>query len=285
MDEVVERVAGGVAVEMHAETRGLGLRAVGADVLLTERPDPIQRRHVGRAEDPLLGGRVEVSLLLRVRFVREPDHQLAALHRDRRLLRELEAPLLARRLLHVAMLAFGGIDEPEMHAHRVRGVFRSQAERVVAQILAGLDVILIRVGPVEFHFLALVRDGVHAGLVHALREEIAFGVVAAEEGVQVVVDLGLERVQVHSILSQPGAQLLDLGERLWIGTQPLCLLNSLRQLPLDCRLVGRLVLRERRLHLGQQILLQELRHLRALGVHHAVEAEVQVGLIELEQLL
>jgi hypothetical protein len=32
-------------------------------------------------------------------------------------------------------------------------------------------------------------------------------------------------------------------------------------------------------------LIEELRHLGALGVHDAVEAEVQIGLVELEQLL
>ena len=44
-------------------------------------------------------------------------------------------------------------------------------------------------------------------------------------------------------------------------------------------------MRERVLHLWQQIAFQELRHLVGLGVHDAIEAEVQVGLVELEQLL
>ena len=64
-----------------------------------------------------------------------------------------------------------------------------------------------------------------------------------------------------------------------------CLLDDLGQLLLDLGLVGGLVLAERRLHLRQQILVEELRHLGALGVHDAVEAEVQVGLVELEQFL
>jgi hypothetical protein len=42
---------------------------------------------------------------------------------------------------------------------------------------------------VEFDLLALVGDGIDAGLVDALGEEIALGVVAAEEAVEVVVDL------------------------------------------------------------------------------------------------
>ena len=60
--------------------------------------------------------------------------------------------------------------------------------------------------------------------------------------------------------------------------------DDLGQLLLDLGLVGGLVLRERRLHLRQQVLVEELRHLGALGVHDAVEAEVQIGLVELEQL-
>ncbi len=60
--------------------------------------------------------------------------------------------------------------------------------------------------------------------------------------------------------------------------------DDLGQLLLDLSLVGGLVLAERRLHLRQQVLVEELRHLGALGVHDAVKAEVQVGLVELEQL-
>ncbi|MDP1901901.1 MAG: hypothetical protein Q8K96_15815, partial [Rubrivivax sp.] len=46
-----------------------------------------------------------------------------------------------------------------------------------------------------------------------------------------------------------------------------------------------LVERESSLYLRQQVLLQELGDLGALGVHDAIEAEVEVGLVELEQLL
>jgi hypothetical protein len=42
-----------------------------------------------------------------------------------------------------------------------------ELERVVAQVLAGLDVVLIVVGPVELDLLALVGDGVDALLVAA----------------------------------------------------------------------------------------------------------------------
>ena len=194
--------------------------------------------------------------------------------------------VLALGGLHVAVLALGGIRQPEVHAHRLLVVVRPQAEGVVAQVLAGLDVVLVLVGPVERDLLALVGDGVDARLVDALGEEVALGVVAAEEAEQVVVDLALQRAHVHGVALEPGAQVLDLGRRLGVHAQrPRCLLDGLGQLLLDLGLVGGLVLAERRLHLRQQVLVEELRHLGALGVHDAVEAEVQVGLVELEQLL
>ena len=45
----------------------------------------------------------------------------------------------------------------------------------------------------ECDLLALVGDGVDAGLVDTFCEEVAFGVIASEEAVQVVVDFALQR--------------------------------------------------------------------------------------------
>ena len=129
----------------------------------------------------------------------------------------------------------------------------------------------------KLDLLSLVGDGIDARPVHTLGQEIALGVVAAEEGIQVVVDLGLKRIQVHRVLCEPGAQLLDLGECVRIGTQRARLLDRLRQILLDRHLVCGLVLREGRLHLRQEVSFQELAYVGALGMHHAVEAEVQIG--------
>lgn len=38
-------------------------------------------------------------------------------------------------------------------------------------------------------------------------------------------------------------------------------------------------------HLRQQVLVEELCHLGALGMHDAIETEIEIGLVELEQLL
>ena len=63
------------------------------------------------------------------------------------------------------------------------------------------------------------------------------------------------------------------------------LLDGFGELLLQFRLIRGLVEAECLLHLRQQILVEELRHLRALGVHDSIEAEIEIGLIELEQLL
>ena len=48
VDEVVEGVARGVAVEVHAQPRVVGLGAVGADVLGAQLADPLGKRRIGR---------------------------------------------------------------------------------------------------------------------------------------------------------------------------------------------------------------------------------------------
>ena len=102
------------------------------------------------------------------------------------------------------MLALGGVRQAEVHAHRVLVVVRPQAESVVAQVLAGLDVVLVLVGPVERDFLALVGDGIDTRLIDALGEEVALGVIATEEAEEVVVDLALQRPQVHGVVLRSG---------------------------------------------------------------------------------
>src|SRR5690606_28345589 len=73
--------------------------------------------------------------------------------------------------------------------------------------------------------------------------------------------VGVRRAVLHSLLS-----------RRLIGRPRLC----------DARLVG---LAKCLANDAQQVLLEKLRHLAGLRMHDAIEAEVQVGLVELEQLL
>jgi hypothetical protein len=68
-----------------------------------------------------------------------------------------------------------------------------------------------------------------------------------------------------------------------VHTRGLDASDYLGQFFLDLGLVRRLVQRECGLHLRQQVLLQELGDLGALGMHDPIEAEVEVRLVELEQ--
>ena len=89
--------------------------------------------------------------------------------------------------LDVVLLDVGSF-QPEVHRYAVRGL-----PVVVVEVLGGLDVVLVAVGPVEIDLLAVVGDGVPLiAAVAALRDEVAVLVVAAEKGVEVVVDVGLD---------------------------------------------------------------------------------------------
>ena len=137
----------------------------------------------------------------------------------------------------------------------------------------------------EFDFFAFVGDRVDTRPIDALGQEVAFRIVAAEETEQMVVDLVLKPADIDRVVGQLGTQILDLRKRLGIGAEALRLLDRLGELLLQLRLVGGLVEAECLLHLREQVLVEKLRHLRALGVHDAVEAEIEIGLVELEQLL
>ena len=99
-----------------------------------------------------------------------------------------------------------------------------------------------------------------------------------------VVDLGFQRIQIHGVFGKPRAQIPNLGGSVRvrsIGPYPP---DGFVELLFDGRLVRRLVLRQSRLHLRQQVPFQKLRHLGALRVHDAIEPEVQIRPVELEQL-
>ena len=62
-------------------------------------------------------------------------------------------------------------------------------KRIIAEMLASLDVVLVAIGPMEMHFFAVVRNGVALAFgIPTLGDEIAILVVAAKEGVQVIED-------------------------------------------------------------------------------------------------
>jgi len=201
------------------------------------------------------------------------------------------------------VLGHGRLDQNEPHAKGpAEGLDR---EGVVLQRLGGLDVVHVACGPVEEDLLAVVGHGVGlGGPVAAAGDEVAVLVVAGEEVVQVVEDLGLAGlgglggletpalflVCVHKTLDDldgAGAVLLpDLAG----GTEGVggnLLLDLLRK-GLDLALQGGPLLTceggEGLVHLTGQLLAQERLYLAALQVQQAVDAEVQVRAVELEHL-
>jgi hypothetical protein len=74
-----------------------------------------------------------------------------------------------------------------VHGHAAGGL-----PGVIGEVLGGLDVVLFVVGPVERDLLAVVGDGVAFLFgVAPLGDEVAVLPVAAEEGIEVIVDGGL----------------------------------------------------------------------------------------------
>jgi len=62
-------------------------------------------------------------------------------------------------------------------------------------VFSGFDIVLVVVRPVEVDFLAVVGDGVaFAFRVASLGDEVAVLPIAAEKGVEVVVDGGFHRL-------------------------------------------------------------------------------------------
>ena len=198
--------------------------------------------------------------------------------------RQHKHTILALNLFDRAVFALRRINQLEMDPHLVRRVVRPQQKRVVAQGLVGLDVVLVSIRPVELDLLTFVRNRIHALAVHAVAEEVAVGVIPPEEVVEVVIDLDFETADVHGIC-QPLAKRFHLRQRLGIGPQALRLLKCLLQFLLNLGPIGRAILRKRLTHLRQQILFQKRRNLRTPGVHNPIHAEVEVGPVELEQLL
>ncbi|OQB98391.1 MAG: hypothetical protein BWX81_00469 [Spirochaetes bacterium ADurb.Bin110] len=173
-----------------------------------------------------------------------------------------------------------------MHAHRIGRILWAQSERIVPQILTCFDVILIVIGPVELNLFAFVRDGIHARFVDPLGKKITFRIVAPEKAIQMVVHLALERTRVYRNSVELLFEFFDLGRFLRIGkTEFFCLLDGAPTLGLKLAFISSLILRKGCLNLRQKVLVQELCHFCALGVHNAINTKVEVRLIELEKFL
>ena len=111
----------------------------------------------------------------------ETDDQVAVLDTDGISTGQHEPALLAVGLFDVVLLVVGGGD---LEPHPPRCSLGIDREGVGGVVLSGLDVVLVGVGPVQLHLLAVVGDQVGRtapGGVATLGDEVALAVVAAEE--------------------------------------------------------------------------------------------------------
>lgn len=303
VNEEVAGVFGGVAVEV------VGQAACVALFLRVGFGQARAQRGVGEGgQDGGVGGVEELGLL-----VAAGDGgafglgERAVFHRDDEGGRGLiPGDGLVGGVDEVAVVAFdvvaGDVDFGEAH---VDGGFVGQAlgggkgEAVVVEVDAGLDVVLVEVGPMEVHFLAVVGDGVFVGAaVAALGDEVAVLVVAGEEGVEVVVDggfgvLGDEGVVEHRLGGEVGFAKGGIGEvvRQGVAVEGIGTEHS------DQVLAG---FGKGGLGLGvglggdvgqaggdgvEEVVLDEAGDLGAFLVHHGIEAEVEVGAVELEEFV
>ena len=93
------------------------------------------------------------------------------------ILRKEHEGALAVLVLFVIVLLRSSVHQAEMDSDPVEN------EGVIFEILAGFDVVLILICPVELYFLALVGDSVHAFLVPTLGNKISILIVPVEEGI------------------------------------------------------------------------------------------------------
>ena len=214
------------------------------------------------------------------RTVLEADNQLAAVLGDE-VVGQNKMPLLAVRFLDGVFLVVG---RRYLESHALFAA--ADGENIRRIILGGLDVILVRVCPVQFDFLAVIRNriGVFArAFVSAQRHKIAFVVVAGKEVAQMVVGVGLGLLVGFGGFDL-GVQFLNFGGLLGVKTQFPCAFGRLFERIFEQGGVGLRDVAQRLGNLRQEVVFQKRADFGALVRHDAVQAEVQVTTVELKQL-
>ena len=171
--------------------------------------------------------------------------------------------------------------------------------RVVPEVLRGLHVVLVAIRPVEVDFLAVVGDDVGVlPRVAPLRDKVAVLVVAAKERVEVVVDVAADvagRFRVAGPLS-PQHVLLPVQASSWyLTSSPLGAIASPPKYSIIwSRTSSNFSARPASVSMapwghglldgGGELPVDVAVDDLPLVVHDAVDAEVQVGAVELEEL-
>ena len=188
-----------------------------------------------------------------------------------------------------------GVGQAKVDSHAAGGL-----PVVVAEVLVGLDVVLVAVGPVEIDLFAVVGNGVAVvAPVAALGDEVPFFVVTAEESMEMVVDSSFDGVAAAIAIGS-----LDLSFQVFFADGQLVVslckiamvVNSVftQSCPDSLRhffefgrglgLLGQRTPSQFGGDEGGELFIYELLYRVPLVVHDAVDTEVQVGAVELEQL-
>ena len=173
-------------------------------------------------------------------------------------------------------------------AVKAQGLCQVKAE--IVQVFAALDVVLVFVGPVQVHLAPVVGHAVGRGAavvfagVVALAQKVAVVVIAFKKAVQVVVNLGFG-VAAFQRQFVGGAGLHDRWRRFGVCcAKAFGLFDGLGHFQLGMLHAACAFGPKSGFNFFEQILVQKLGDLLAFGVHDFVEAKVQLGFVELEQL-
>ena len=171
MNEIIERVAGHIVIQMFLQ-QGTGAVAFGRT--RSQNGNKLSRDSVfdcikSRLYKRLLLGR------LRVQFVGEVYVQRITDNLDRHFLTKSKTTLHII-LSHIVVLLSGSLTQGKLAEF-----IAIDSKTVVAEILGRLDIILVGIGPIQFHLLALVRYGIYVLLVTALRDKVSTIIIAAKE--------------------------------------------------------------------------------------------------------
>ena len=197
--------------------------------------------------------------------------------------KEHECTLAILALLVVVLLG-GCIYQTEMNCDTIEN------KGVVLEILAGLDVVLILIGPVQFYFFTFIGNGVYAFLVATLGNKVTVLIVTIEERIQRRIHISLQCSKVcafSQLLLKLNVLLLHrcgVGQRIHSHTHCGSVFFNLCHLRMNFFLTA---LHERckcYLHHLRQTLRQKILNLRFSEIHHTINSKVEIGFIKLENL-
>ena len=163
-------------------------------------------------------------------------------------------------------------------------------ESIVFEILAGFDVILILIGPVQLYFFAFIRNSVYALLVAAFGNKIAVLVVPVEEGIEGRIHVRFQGGQISplcQLLLELNILLLhrrSVRQHIYSHAHGGNVFLNLRHLGADFLLTTLCEGSKSFLNHLRQTLRQKFFNLRFTEIHHTINAKIKIGFIQFKNL-